>query len=117
MQLGAMQDPPLVLRVPHFEMLPEGEPRDGTITHDKYKAVRDALPGYARIALVIGYHTGARKGEIRQIRIDKIDFKTKRIDLPGRTTKPRNRDTYRSMVTWEPSWKWRLPQARKAARI
>lgn len=87
MNLGAQQDPPLVLRVPHFAMLPEAEPREGTLQHEKYRAVRDALPGYARIALVIAYHTGARKGEIRGIRKDKIDMKSKRINLPGRTTK------------------------------
>ena len=87
LKLGSIQDPPLVYRVPRFDMLPEAEPREGTLTHEKYRAVRDALPGYARIAAVIAYHTGARKGEIRQIRVDKIDFKTKRIDLPGRTTK------------------------------
>ena len=57
--------------------------------------MHDALPGYARIALVIGYHTGGRKGEIRQIRIDKIDFR-------GEQPKTKNRDTYQFMVTWEP---------------
>lgn len=87
MKLGAQQDPPLVLRVPHFEMLPTAEPREGTLPHEKYKAVRDLLPSYARAALVISYHTGARKGEITKIRKDKIGFKAGRIDLPGRTTK------------------------------
>jgi len=87
MKLGAQQDPPLVMRVPHFDMLPNADPREGTLPHEKYKAVRDLLPAYARVALVIGYHTGARKGEITKIRKDKIDFKAGRIDLPGRTTK------------------------------
>jgi len=87
LKLGEIQDPPLVLRVPHFEMLPEDNVRDGMLTHEKYRLVRDGLPLYARIALVIGYHTGARKGEIRQIRIDRIDLRAKRIELPGRTTK------------------------------
>jgi integrase len=87
LKLGAMQEPPLVLRVPHFEMLPEDNVREGTLNHDKYRLIRDALPGYARIALVIAYHTGARKGELRQIRRDRIDFKAGRIELPGRTTK------------------------------
>jgi integrase len=87
LKLGAQQDPPLVLRVPHFEMLRESDPREGILPHEKYKAVRDALPVYARIALVIAYHTGARKGEIRSILKDKIDLKAGRINLPGRTTK------------------------------
>jgi len=87
MKIGAQQDPPLVLRVPRFEMLPEAEAREGTLTHEKYKAIRDALPGYARIALVIAYHTGARKGELCQIRKDRVDFVSNRIELSGRTTK------------------------------
>jgi hypothetical protein len=51
MKIGSIQDPPLVLRVPHFEMLPEAEPRSGLVSHDLYRAVRDRLPSYARIAL------------------------------------------------------------------
>lgn len=87
MRLGAQQDPPLVLHVPHFEMLPIDNVREGTLEHEEYRAVRDALPSYARIALVIAYHTGARKGEIRAIQRDRIDLKAARIHLPGRTTK------------------------------
>jgi len=52
-----------------------------------YRAIRDSLPLYARVALVISYHTGARKVEIGAIRLDKIDLAAKRIQLPGRTTK------------------------------
>jgi integrase len=87
LRLGAQQDPPLVLRVPHFEMLPTDNIREGTLEHEQYRAVRNALPGYARAALVIAYHTGAHKGEIRAIRKDKIDLSAKRIQLLGRTTK------------------------------
>jgi len=84
MKLGAQQDPPLVFRVPHFEMLPVAEAREGVVTHENYRAVRDLLPRYARIALVIGYHTGLRKGMILQIRRDRVDLKKLRIELPGR---------------------------------
>ncbi len=59
----------------------------GVLAHDHYRAIRDMLPSYARIALVIGYHTGARKGEIQKIRRDQIDLNAKRVNLPGRTTK------------------------------
>jgi integrase len=89
MKIGAKHEPPLVLRVPSFEMLHLDNVREGTIEHEQYRAVRDALPAYARIALVIAYHTGARKGEIRSIQRDRIDLKAKRIHLPGRTTKNR----------------------------
>ncbi len=87
MRLGFKNDPQLVLRVPSFEMLPVDNVREGTLEHDQYRTLRDALPAYARIALVIAYHTGARKGEIRAILVDKIDFKAMRVTLPGRTTK------------------------------
>ena len=87
MRLGAKHEPPLVHRVPSFEMLPVDNVREGIVGHEHYRAIRDALPTYARIALVVGYHTGARKGEIRGILRDRIDLKAKRINLPGRTTK------------------------------
>ena len=50
---------------------------------------------------MIGYHTGARKGEIRLIRRDKIDLAARRIYLPGRTTKngkPRYLPIYGNMA-------------------
>jgi integrase len=87
MRLGMQEDPPLVVHVPYFEMLRLDNVREGTLEHAQYRALCDLLPLYARIALVIAYHTGARKGEIRSIRTDKIDLKTGRINLPGRTTK------------------------------
>ena len=87
MKLGLRHEPPLVERVPHFPMLPVDNAREGTLDHDQYRAIRDPLPRHARIALVIAYHTGARKGEIHAIRKDKIDLRAKRINLPGRTTK------------------------------
>src|SRR5215831_10619969 len=52
MKLGAQEDPPLVIRVPHFEMLPLDNVREGILGHNSYRAVRDLLPSYARIALV-----------------------------------------------------------------
>lgn len=88
-RLGFQNEPQLVEKVPNFRMLPVDNARTGILQHEKYRLIRDSLPSYARIALVISYHTGARKGEIAKIRIDKIDFERARIDLPGRTTKNR----------------------------
>jgi len=68
-------------------MLPTDNVREGVLEYETYRLVRDALPGYARIALVIAFHTGARKGEIAAIRKDRIDLKAERITLPGKTTK------------------------------
>jgi integrase len=86
-RLGYQHEPQLVEKVPYIRMLPVDNARSGVVTHEQYRAIRDSLPSYARIALVIAYHTGARKGEIRKIRLDKIDLKAGRIELPGKTTK------------------------------
>lgn len=101
LQIASVQEPPLVLRVPHFTRLPEENVREGTLTHDAYRLVRDSLPGYARVALVIAYHTGTRKGEVRQILKDWIDLTAKRIKLPGHVTKnkkPRSLPIYGDMA-------------------
>lgn len=87
-KLGASETPPLVLHVPRFEMLDtSGTVREGVLAHERYRAVRDLLNPHGRIALVVAYHTGARAGELRAIRKDRIDLKANRIYLPGFTTK------------------------------
>lgn len=87
-RLGASETPPLVVHVPRFEMLDtSNNVREGTLSHDDYRKVRDLLNSHGRIALVLAYHTGARAGELRQIQIDRIDFRGGRINLPGFTTK------------------------------
>jgi integrase len=101
MKLGARQEPPLVTSVPHFDMLPVDNAREGTLPSERYEEYKNDLPDYARIAFVIGYHTGARKGEILSILRDKIDRAQGRIMLPGRTTKngrPRFLPIYGDMV-------------------
>jgi integrase len=87
MTLGFRHDPPLVRRVPHFPHLPVDNARQGTVARDHYRALRLALPDHVRIALLIGYHTGARKGEITDIHKDWVDLKARLIALPGRVTK------------------------------
>lgn len=89
LNLGAHHDPPLVSHVPRFDFLPVDNAREGTITHDQYQALRDALPRHARCALVIAYHCGCRRGEIFKVERRHIDFHDKRILMPGRTTKNR----------------------------
>jgi integrase len=86
-RLGYQHEPRLVDKVPYFRMLPVDNARSGIVDHEHYRTIRDSLPAYARIALVIAYHTGARKGEIREIRLDNIDLKLCRIELLGKTTK------------------------------
>lgn len=82
LNLAHEHEPPLIARVPTIKMLKEPKPREGVLTHEQYCAVRDLLPSYARVALVVGYHTGARRGEILGIRKEHIDLKAKRIRIP-----------------------------------
>ena len=86
-RLGLEQEPPLVAKVPRVKMLKGSNTRKGIVSYEQYRAIRDLLPPYARIALVIGYFTGTRRGEILQIRIDRIDLKAGRIEIPGDTAK------------------------------
>jgi integrase len=87
-KLGASETPPLVLHIPRIEMLDTSDNvREGILSHENYRKVRDSLSSHGRVALVIAYHTGARAGEIRQIERHRIDFKAGRINLPGFTTK------------------------------
>ena len=85
--LGFEHEPKLVHVVPHFPMLPVDNVREGIIQHDVYRALRDLLPSYARVAFVISYHTGARKGEIRKIIKERVEFNEGRILLQRKTTK------------------------------
>ena len=86
-RLGLEHEPRLVGVVPHFPIAKVENAREGILSHDSYRAIRDRLPSYARISAVISYHTGARKGEIRKIRKERIDLDNGRIELTGKTTK------------------------------
>jgi integrase len=76
-----------VLSIPYFPITDPDNVREGIVPHEKYWEVKNSLPPYARLSFVISYHTGARKGEIRKIRIEMIDWNTSRIELRKKTTK------------------------------
>lgn len=82
LKLAAEHEPPLILRVPKVKLLKEPKPRQGILTKEQYRTVRDLLKPGARIALVIGFHTGARKGEICAIRSRDVDLNEKAILIP-----------------------------------
>ena len=86
-RLGARHEPKLVSNVPYFPITDHDNIREGVLSHEKYREVRNSLPAYARLSFVIAYHTGARKGEIRKIRRQMIDWKALRIELQKKTTK------------------------------
>ncbi len=85
--LGAKSDPPKIVRVPHIPMLDENNVRKGFLEHEAYRTLRDALPEEIRALFVVGYHIGARVGELRGLRWDQVDFRAARITLDPGTTK------------------------------
>jgi hypothetical protein len=44
---GFMNDPPLVEHVPHFPMFHLENEREGIVSYEHYRQIRDALPSYA----------------------------------------------------------------------
>jgi integrase len=86
-RLGYRHEPRLVLNVPYFPIKAVDNAREGVVKPDQYQKILELLPGYARVALVIAYHTGARRGEIRQIKVDRVRLDEGVIELARKTTK------------------------------
>jgi integrase len=83
-QLGYNQDPPLVVRVPHFPKLTEDEPRKGFLKPELYQKLLFELPEVLRLLFVIAYHVGLRKGALLRIRWSQVDIKANTIWMEGR---------------------------------
>ena len=83
--LGYRAEPPLVFRVPHIPKLAEDNIRTGFLENTDYRKLRGLLPEYLRLLFVLGYHTGARLGELRSIRWSQVG--EDRIVLHPGTTK------------------------------
>jgi integrase len=73
--------------MPHIEMLQEAAPRKGFVTVEQFKRLRDALPDYLKPVLTLGYYTGMRLGEIKNLQWTNINFKDATIRLSGEETK------------------------------
>jgi integrase len=102
-RLAAQSDPPLVTRVPHVPTLRENNVRKGFLDHEDYRRLRDALPEPLRPLLVVGYHTGARVGELLPLQWRQVDLAAKRIRLnPGETKNDEGRvlPIYGDMAEW-----------------
>lgn len=81
--LGTQEDPPLVVRIPNwFARVPGERVRSGIVTPDQYRSIRDLLPPHARLAFIIAYHTGMRRGAILSLRWDWVDWREGVIVIP-----------------------------------
>lgn len=102
-RLGAMEDPPVVQRQVIIPVLEESNVRQGFLEQDQYEVLLEELPGSLKALFVCGYHTGARKNELRLIRWEHVDFDSRLIRLPGsqtKTKKPRTLPVYGDMQRW-----------------
>lgn len=81
LKIGLRRD--LVLRIPEFPWQTESNERQGTLSRNQYEAMRDNLASHARLALVIGYHVGLRRGVILGLRWEWIDFAANVIRIPN----------------------------------
>jgi integrase len=96
-------DPPRVMRIPHIPMLEENNIRTGFLEYDAYLRLRDELPEEIRSLFVLGYHTGARLGELKSLCWDQVDLAANRITLNPGTTKNRegrSLPVYGEMIEW-----------------
>jgi integrase len=87
--LGHKHTPQLVHSPIAWKKLEENNVREGILPAAKYAALRDSLPGYLRLAFVIAYHCGCRKGELLAIPRERVDLNGRRIYLEAMTTKNR----------------------------
>ena len=77
-----------VFQTPYFNMRAETNIRTGYLIDDDYVKVRDAITCPAvKLAFVVAYHCGLRKGELLSIQWGQIDLESGYIDLSGDSTK------------------------------
>lgn len=107
LKLGMSEDPPLVLRIPGFPWQSEADnARQGRMDHDQYQQMCDDFgltAPHARLALVIGYHVGMRRGELFSLRWDQVDFDNGVLRLERKQVKNKTARTipiYGEMRGW-----------------
>jgi len=102
-KLGYEAEPKLVFQLPVIHKLPETTVRQGFLEPDQYETLLEQLPSNLKALFVCGYHTGARKGELRSIQWPQVDFAGGLIRLPASQTKnkrPRTLPIYGDMRRW-----------------
>jgi integrase len=102
-RLGAQEDPPLVHRQPTIPKLEEDNARQGFIEREQYETLLGEMPTNLKALFVCGYHTGARKNELRRIQWPQVDFDARLIWLSARQTKGKQARTlpvYGDMELW-----------------
>jgi integrase len=84
-------------------MLAEDNVRQGFLEQDQYERLLEELPANLKALFVVGYHTGARKNELRRIQWPQVDFESGLIRLSAgqtKTKKARTLPIYGDMRRW-----------------
>jgi integrase len=102
-RLGDEAEPKLVHQVPKIHSLPENNVRMGFLEQEQYERLLEEVPASLKALFICGYHTGARKNELRRIQWPQVDFDAKLIRLSASQTKnkrPRTLPIYGDMTRW-----------------
>ena len=72
-----------------FPLIAEDNERDRICSREEYEELIEEADPPLRLAIIIGYHTGMRLGEIANLRWDQIDLKKRLFRLRAADTKTR----------------------------
>jgi integrase len=101
--LGFQAEPQVVARQPYIPILDEDNTRQGFLEPEQYGKVLAELPERLKALFVCAYHVGTRKGELRRLRWEQVDFEPAQIRLTKAQTKGKRARTvpiYGDMETW-----------------
>jgi integrase len=73
--------------IPQMKLLPEGKPRQGFLEVADYDALYKELPDYVQPLFQVGYCTGMRLAEIRELRWFQVNIAESKITLEAENTK------------------------------
>lgn len=85
--LGLREDPPLVRHQVNIPKLEEDNVRQGFLEQEQYEKLLEEMPANLKALYVCGYHTGARKNELRRIQWTQVDSESSVIRLAVSQTK------------------------------
>jgi integrase len=101
--MAAKHDPPLVNRVPNFEMYEENPARTGFVTDSQYRQMLACLPEHLRGLLIFGFHLGMRRDALKALKRENVDWPAKIIraeQVVGRKKVGRVLPIYGDMIPW-----------------
>jgi integrase len=87
LNLGRKCTPPKVVTIPYFPMVAEIQARQGFLSDEQYRKVREARPTYLRPLFVTAYFTGVRLRELLTIQWEQVDLEQGFITLKAADTK------------------------------